>query len=52
MREKLAALEDLNELLEEPVEEQVSSIFLFSDPVRILNQWVRKFCQICTRKFF
>lgn len=24
MREKLAALEDLNELLEEPVEEQVS----------------------------
>ena len=25
MREKLAALEDLNELLEEPVEEQVSS---------------------------
>ena len=29
MREKLAALEDLNELLEEPVEEQVSYIFLF-----------------------
>ena len=28
MREKLAALEDLNELLEEPVEEQVSYIFL------------------------
>ena len=29
MREKLAALEDLNELLEEPVEEQVSSIFFY-----------------------
>ena len=29
MREKLAALEDLNELLEEPVEEQVSYIYFF-----------------------
>ena len=29
MREKLAALEDLNELLEEPVEEQVSFYVLF-----------------------
>ena len=29
MREKLAALEDLNELLEEPVEEQVRTSFFF-----------------------
>ena len=29
MREKLAALEDLNELLEEPVEEQVRQINLW-----------------------
>ena len=35
MREKLAALEDLNELLEEPVEEQVSYIFPFFKKVKI-----------------
>ena len=34
MSEKLAALEDLNELLEEPVEEQVSVIILCSRPER------------------
>ena len=43
MREKLAALEDLNELLEEPVEEQVS-LLLISVLVFFIGPPKQKFC--------
>ena len=43
MREKLAALEDLNELLEEPVEEQVS-LLLILVLVFFIGPPKQKFC--------
>ena len=44
MREKLAALADLNELLEEPVEEQVRHFHVFFVP--ILSMEARKCCRL------
>ena len=47
MREKLAALEDLNELLEEPVEEQVSYIFLLHTLLKFMySEKANKFDEI------
>ena len=45
MREKLAALADLNELLEEPVEEQVRHFHVFFVP--ILSMEARKCVLLC-----